>query len=70
MEKDHHVAIQASQYKNVALKVQIDIYLDQLLRAKNPGKDNAVMIIKKHHSCRIWVLWVYLLYLKDTETVY
>ena len=71
---------------NVTLQAQRDVYKDQLqkcqdiiihlktrhvLHSKDPGKDNIVMIIEKKYCPRgRWVLWVSLLYCKNTTTVY
>ena len=61
--KNHDNQIQAIQYENVALQAQRDVYKDQLQKcqdiiahlrtryvdhAKDPGKDNIVMIIEKN----------------------
>ena len=74
--QDRDNQIQAIQYKNVALQAQRDIYQAELQRcqniithletryvphAKNPGKDNTIIIVRKHtasvndkfHVCNI-----------------
>ena len=62
-QKNRDKQIQAIQYENVALQAQRDVYKDQLQKcqdiithlktrhvphAKDPGKDNIVMIIEKN----------------------
>ena len=64
LRRDHQLAIQAIQHKNVTLQVQRDVYRTQLQRcldqihdfiinrhvprANDPGKDNIAMIFEKN----------------------